>query len=555
MEAWTMASTTTHLPSLASSSLASSYASSPPPIPMHIVIKHGDDDREGHEGETPVVDNLSGDGDGSEGGGRGRPSARRDGPRGGGRRGPRAPLSPSRRSALSPGRKSERTTPPPPLPLVDEIDLRQALVHPSKPRRASAIQGAVIGKERLEVMCNHGSGDTKQGTIAGSETTRAGAGGGFRACPCCRRYIEGARRDERRERRLAAEPLSSDECGPVEDPIPEEEGAAAGASATDPAAAASGPSLVSSLWASLTMQDCAAPPLVRGDAVKGYKVTETIVQGWLYKKGTGDDYTGRRWWKPRWVTLALAETPNGTVPAPCLISHRAPGVPYPASVIELTQSTVIMAIERTTARDVLKDAKAPAAHGEWNRHCFQVVHAGGGLGEGAKKTTRIFTAPAEDRNEWVFVVNNALLDYEKRLSKARNRDARRGWGVGWGARTSRSPSPRSSPKERQTGFDGLRLCGEMSSREQRGQHEEGIPICGVAQSTKTGEDDGGEVRRRMRSPSPVRARRAGGLPPVSPRGGGSRPFSPPRVQSDPTHLRGASAQHLSHETGRLLITP
>ena len=38
-----------------------------------------------------------------------------------------------------------------------------------------------------------------------------------------------------------------------------------------------------------------------------YKVKETIVQGWLHKKGTGNDFLGMRWWKPRWVTLAVSD--------------------------------------------------------------------------------------------------------------------------------------------------------------------------------------------------------------------------------------------------------
>ena len=54
------------------------------------------------------------------------------------------------------------------------------------------------------------------------------------------------------------------------------------------------------------MQPMVAPPLTTGDLVQNYTITETIVQGWLYKKGTGGDWAGRRWWKPRWVTLAVS---------------------------------------------------------------------------------------------------------------------------------------------------------------------------------------------------------------------------------------------------------
>ena len=58
---------------------------------------------------------------------------------------------------------------------------------------------------------------------------------------------------------------------------------------------------------------------------------------------------------------------------------------------------------------------------EWNRHCFQIVHTHHQDNVTTPNTTtRIFTAPIEDRNEWVFAMNAALLDYEKRMSKARN---------------------------------------------------------------------------------------------------------------------------------------
>ena len=118
---------------------------------------------------------------------------------------------------------------------------------------------------------------------------------------------------------------------------------------------------------------------------------------------------------------------------PILISHRAPGVPYPASIVELTESTVIMAIERAHLKPSSSSSSLKNKENqqqlqqqtedifEWNRHCFQIVHTRHqDNATTPNTTTRIFTAPIEDRNEWVFAMNASLLDYEKRLNKARN---------------------------------------------------------------------------------------------------------------------------------------
>ena len=98
------------------------------------------------------------------------------------------------------------------------------------------------------------------------------------------------------------------------------------------------------------------------------------------------------------------------VPMPLMISHHAPGVPFPAHVMELNESTVIMAIERTT-QTATKDDDGEDIE-EWNRHCFQIVNS-------VTNESRIFTAPLRERNEWAFVINEQLYSMEERLKKAR----------------------------------------------------------------------------------------------------------------------------------------
>ena len=176
-------------------------------------------------------------------------------------------------------------------------------------------------------------------------------------------------------------------------------------------------SSMSSMTATLSAKyPSSAPPLVEGDVAREYAIRETIAQGWLHKKGSGGDWAKQRWWKPRWMTLALATKADGKADGSdavlILLSHRAPGVPYPVGILELTKSTVVMASEKRlkTEPDACGDA--------WNRHCFSVVQAGS-----ESSQTRVFTAPLEDRNEWVFALNQALINQGKR-QEARARPSR-----------------------------------------------------------------------------------------------------------------------------------
>jgi len=244
-----------------------------------------------------------------------------------------------------------------------------------------------------------------------------------------------------------------------------------------------------------------------------YTVTKTIVQGWLHKKGTGNDFLGMRWWKPRWVTLALAQIPGHLVETPVLLTHRAPGVPFPPNVIVLSENTVVMAIERTNAAENAHQQPQPPSQRhdenpldrlvnltnighhhhhrdedgglpikeEWNTHCFQIVNT-----ESHQSASRIFTAPRKERNDWVFAIHRAIMEYEKRLAKAR-----------WRLQRPRSPSP-----VRMNASTTTTTTGSLGG--------------GSAGSAIGGRGNGGRAGlpptspRRVRSPSPVRSRRHDG---------------------------------------------
>ncbi len=202
-------------------------------------------------------------------------------------------------------------------------------------------------------------------------------------------------------------------------------------------------------------------------------------------------------------THQLAENSNTITSTPILICHRAPGVPCPASVIELTQSTVIMATERThdesDRHNQCRPYEAPSRE-EWNRHCFQIVHAHHRDGESTPKTaTRVFTAPIQDRNQWVFAMNSVLLGYARRLGKARSTDA------------AKDGSPPLLNKR--TKGAGLSVVDRNVPHGAAGD-----PRRRVSHVTTNGRGGG-----RARSPSPVRVASMG-LPPMPPR----------RMRSSPT---------------------
>ena len=258
------------------------------------------------------------------------------------------------------------------LPLVDEIDLRQCFLFEGIPS-ASSMQGMVIGKEELNVMCGHrpratlsfddaakhsGTADCKHHNVVSPlQSSRKGAtiiGGEFKACPCCSRYIETfdkvavssagsietsttstvVEQQQQQMRHTATTPTRSIatsnngnndtamEVDYVEFQNKEEEEEELGSWNLRKSVLTShvGGSLMSifngeleqscdAAGGAITEEDdfnMFAPPLVRGDKIQHYTITETIVHGWLYKKGSGNDIWGKTWWKPRWVTLAVS---------------------------------------------------------------------------------------------------------------------------------------------------------------------------------------------------------------------------------------------------------
>ena len=58
--------------------------------------------------------------------------------------------------------------------------------------------------------------------------------------------------------------------------------------------------------------------LAEGEA---YHIKKVVVQGWVYKKGTGMDWIGSRAWKARWACLAVSGNCNTVFSHPTFLTH------------------------------------------------------------------------------------------------------------------------------------------------------------------------------------------------------------------------------------------
>ena len=132
-----------------------------------------------------------------------------------------------------------------------------------------------------------------------------------------------------------------------------------------------------------------------------YTPTQILVEGWLHKKGTGQDWLGSRAWKARWGRLCWAKVQgHGPVEVPLLLMYWYPSSAKATTAICL-DSTVVVAV----------DAPDPKA---WNAYKFEIRHALGEYTGGTQPLTRTFCAAQRaERDAWVYAMAQALLDHAK----------------------------------------------------------------------------------------------------------------------------------------------
>jgi hypothetical protein len=164
-----------------------------------------------------------------------------------------------------------------------------------------------------------------------------------------------------------------------------------------------------------------------------YTVRKILVEGWLHKKGTGSDWMGSRGWKPRWARLASAHVDGCHVDVPILLvswfrssSSPSTGASKVGTIGHFFSSTVsiltfipcyIIAIVLDST--VVLSVNA-ANTTKWNHARFEIRNAST-QSNATIPVARIFSAPVEMRNAWVYAISLALLNYEKDRCRYRDR--------------------------------------------------------------------------------------------------------------------------------------
>ena len=133
-----------------------------------------------------------------------------------------------------------------------------------------------------------------------------------------------------------------------------------------------------------------------------YTPTQIIVQGWLYKKGTGQDWFKSRAWKARWGRLVWAKLDDTAIEVPLLLMYWYPSSQKASTAVVLNKTTVVVAVDFKPK---------PTA---WNAHRLEIRHLSTDESSHDKEPSRTFAAAnRQERNAWIYAMAQALLDYSK----------------------------------------------------------------------------------------------------------------------------------------------
>lgn len=142
--------------------------------------------------------------------------------------------------------------------------------------------------------------------------------------------------------------------------------------------------------------------------VSNLTFSKVLVEGWLLKKGSGNDWLGDTKYKPRWARLVLANIPGQEVDVPVLNVYWFETSVTPSSTLFLDQAI---------AKPVDRDAE------EWkNVHCFDIIMESppqdiSDQQDERQNMKRRFAASADERNEWIYAINVALAEFKRSKSQ------------------------------------------------------------------------------------------------------------------------------------------
>lgn len=211
------------------------------------------------------------------------------------------------------------------------------------------------------------------------------------ACPCCRSYVDCVH-PKKEYRFLTSSSLSSSH---------DEENTPKINKLT---------SFVDGLWSN---QKCGETDTVSDETTSsmvksmGYTIKSRVIEGWLSKKGTGNDMFGSTSWKPRWCSLVMADITGDEQEVPLLLVSWH-GSMNPSDIIILKVCIAITV-----------DKKFPSSGEDDNIHCFDIVstkicdHANTNQQLSNGKLTKTFSAGLEQRDEWVSKINQSVRIYQK----------------------------------------------------------------------------------------------------------------------------------------------
>eukprot|EP00536_Pseudo-nitzschia_multiseries_P000637 jgi/Psemu1/179243/e_gw1.8.32.1 len=155
-----------------------------------------------------------------------------------------------------------------------------------------------------------------------------------------------------------------------------------------------------------------ADRMLPGVLAKGtaYTINQVIFHGYLDKKGSGFDWIGSRAWKPRWAVLVKARSDGHHVDVPLLQIFWDCNSPSPSTVISLDSAVIL---PENKLDQISSDNKHPFR--------FKIRHVKKSVNpETSLQMTRIFGCSGKnERDQWVYSMNRALLYYEKEKASTR----------------------------------------------------------------------------------------------------------------------------------------
>mmetsp|Transcript_12638 Transcript_12638/g.26790 ORF Transcript_12638/g.26790 Transcript_12638/m.26790 type:complete len:305 (+) Transcript_12638:293-1207(+) len=179
-----------------------------------------------------------------------------------------------------------------------------------------------------------------------------------------------------------------------------------------------------------------------------YTIKETIFHGYIDKKGSGFDWIGSRAWKTRWAVLVKARTDGHNVDVPLLQIFWDYNSPSPSTIISL-DSAVVLPENKVDNPKSDRDNIHP--------YRFKIRHVKKSVNPDISlQMTRVLSCSGEsERDEWVYAINQALLEYEKekacvrRLNSLSLSPPRVPYRV-WAKEDVMPRSTRNSPRQKNT---------------------------------------------------------------------------------------------------------